>query len=382
MALCNAGDRSEELAMPTSARLIRWTVIVASTAVVNAFAAPVRAETIDELYTAAKKEGALSLMGGGPAGLYEPWVREFEQRFPGIKVTLRADFSNILDPIIDKQLAEHKLSVDLTIFQTLQDYDRWKKQGVLMIFKPDGWERIDSSFKDDPDGTSVGVAVYALSYAFNTKSASQAQLPKSAMDFLKPEFKGKVVTSYPNDDDITLYLFHTIVQKYGWEFMDKYMATDPLWIRGHLGVARVVASGQAEATFDAMANVTLGLKRTGQQTDVAFSTSDPLPIWPQTAAVFKDAPHPNAARLYISWFLQKDQQTRLGTWSVRNDVQPPAGLKPIFDYQLANDFRSFIVNERLVQEERKRFASYIGPPKGAPVIRTTDPLSPHRSGEQ
>jgi hypothetical protein len=28
-------------------------------------------------------------------------------------------------------------------------------------------------------------------------------------------------------DDITLYLFYTIVQKYGWEFMDKYMAKNP-----------------------------------------------------------------------------------------------------------------------------------------------------------
>src|ERR1700739_4512587 len=110
-----------------------------------ACATQTRAQSIDELYAAATKEGALSLDGGGPAGLYEPWVREFQQRFPGIKVTLQADFSNILDPVIERELAEHKLTVDLTIFQTLQDYDRWKKQGVLMTFKPDGWDQIDPS---------------------------------------------------------------------------------------------------------------------------------------------------------------------------------------------------------------------------------------------
>jgi ABC-type Fe3+ transport system substrate-binding protein len=247
------GDH-EEVATPMHARFVPSALIFASTIVLNAFATAVHAETIDELYAAAKKEGALSLMGGGPVGLYEPWVREFEQRFPGIKVTLQGGFSNVLDPIIDRELAGHKLTVDLTIFQTLQDYDRWKKQGALMVFKPDGWDQIDASFKD-VDGYSVGVAVYALPYAFNTKGVSSSQVPKSAMDFLKPEFKGKVVTSYPNDDDITLYLYHTIVQKYGWDFMDKYMATSPLWIRGHLGVARVVASGQAEVTFDTIVNV-------------------------------------------------------------------------------------------------------------------------------
>jgi len=340
--------------------------------------APAHGQSIDDLYTAAKREGALSLMGGGPAGLYEPWVHEFEQRFPGIKVTLQAGFSNVLDPIIDRELAEHRLSIDLTIFQTLQDYDRWKKLGALMVFRPDGWNQIDASFKD-AEGYHVGVAIYALSYAFNTKEVSASEVPKSAMDFLKPQFKGKIVTSYPNDDDVTLYLFHTIVQKYGWDFMDKYMATEPLWIRGHLGVARVVASGQAEATFDTMANVTLGLKNNGQPTNVAFSLGDPLPIWPQTTAIFKDAAHPAAAKLYITWFLQKEQQARLGTWSVRADVPPPAGLKPIFDYQLANDFRNFIVNEKVVDDERKRFDSYIGKPQGDPVIRATDPLAPARA---
>jgi len=117
--------------------------------------------------------------------------------------------------------------------------------------------------------------------------------------------KGKVITTYPNDDDVTLYLFHTIVQKYGWEFMDKYMANDPQWVRGHLGSARAVASGQAATTFDTMTNVTIGLKKNNQPTEAAFSTVDPLPIWPQTTAIFKDAPHPNAAKLYVTWFLAK-----------------------------------------------------------------------------
>jgi ABC-type Fe3+ transport system substrate-binding protein len=81
------------------------------------------------------------------------------------------------------------------------------------------------------------------------------------------------------------------------------MANNPQWVRGHLGAARAVASGQAAATFDTMTNVTLGMKKNNQPTDVAFSNIDPLPIWPQTAAIFKDAPHPNAAKLYITWFL-------------------------------------------------------------------------------
>jgi hypothetical protein len=47
----------------------------------------------------------------------------------------------------------------------------------------------------------------------------------------------------------------------------------------------------------------------------------------------------------------------------------PSGLKPIFEYQLANEFRGFITNEKLTEELRNQFESYIGKPKGEPVIR-------------
>ena len=328
--------------------------------------AKANAQSIDELYQAAKKEGALSLNGGGLAGLYEPWVREFEQRFPGIKVKLTADFSNILAPIIDREIAERKLSVDLTIFQTLQDYDRWKKRGVLMSFKPEGWDQIHQSFKDS-DGQYVGVAVYALSYAYDIQAIAGIDVPKSAQDFLKPEFNGKVITCYPNDDDVTLYLFYTIVQKYGWEFMDKYMANNPQWVRGHLGTARAVSSGQAAVTFDTMTNVTLGLKQNNQPTDVAFSDVDPLPIWPQTTAIFKDAPHPNAAKLLHppgSW--RRNSKSRTGTWSTRFGC--PSTVRSQAVIRLPTPpmtFCGFITNEKLAEEMRSLSGSrgYIGKPK-------------------
>ena len=149
----------------------------------------VPAETLDQLYQAAKQEGELTLYGGGPAAPYERWAGEFEKRFPGIKVGVTANFSNILASQIDDQMRQGKLAVDLTIFQTLQDYERWKKAGVLLLFKPEGFDRIHPSFKD-ADGAYVGVTIGALSYAYNTEKLAAPDIPKSALDFLKPSFSG------------------------------------------------------------------------------------------------------------------------------------------------------------------------------------------------
>jgi ABC-type Fe3+ transport system substrate-binding protein len=43
--------------------------------------------------------------------------------------------------------------------------------------------------------------------------------------------------------------------------------------------------------------------------------------------LIKDAPHPNAVKLYLTWFLAKEQQSRLGSFSSRVDV-PPARRLP------------------------------------------------------
>jgi len=75
-----------------------------------------------------------------------------------------------------------------------------------MAFRPEGWNQIDPSFKNS-DGQFVGAAIYGLSYAYNTNSVAKAQVPKSAMDFPKPELRGKAITSYPNDDEITAIYF-------------------------------------------------------------------------------------------------------------------------------------------------------------------------------
>lgn len=136
---------------------------------------------------------------------------------------------------------------------------------------------------------------------------------------------------------------------------------------GHLGVAQKIAAGESTLTFDTIINLTLLEKGRGGSTELALPESDPIPIWAQTSAIFKGAPHPNAAKLYLAWYLSREQQqrmTRVGVWSPRTDVDPPIGFKPISEYAVANSFREFITDDAKVVELRKKFEQYIGPVKG------------------
>lgn len=330
--------------------------------------APLAAQSMQELYEKAKQEKELVIYGGGPTSLYEVPARAFERQYPGIKFTIHSGFSNVHNQKINAQLKSKTLDADLAILQTVSDFIQWKKEGVLATFKPDGWNSIDQTFKD-ADGHYVGVFVTAVSYAYNPTLVKAADVPKSALDFLKPEFRGKLISCYPHDDDITLYLFHTLVRRYGWEWMDKYMANGAAFIQGHLGVSRAISAGDSMVTIDSNPNLSLREKRAGKPMEIAFSEIDPTPIWAQTAATFKDSPHPNAARLFLSWWLQREPQSQLDTWSVRVDVPPPDGLPPVFSLSLANRYPDFLSDTAMVENLRKRFESITGPVRKTGGVR-------------
>ncbi|HXW41419.1 MAG TPA: extracellular solute-binding protein [Xanthobacteraceae bacterium] len=327
-----------------------------------------RAQSLDELYAKAKSEGAFAFYVGGPTAPWETRAKAFEDKYPGVKISIGGGFSNVLDKKVDAQLTANKLEVDAAILQTAADFVRWKHDGALMTFRPPGFDKMDPAFKDK-DGTFWATMVNVVPYMYNTDKVAAADVPNSARDFLKPQFHGKIVTAYPADDDVTLWVFYHIVRKYGWGYMDKYMAAKPSFIQGHLGEQRSIASGQNIATFDSILDITSELKRQGQPVDSHIPTVDALPIWPLSGAIFKYAPHPNAAKLFLSWLLSPEQQSRLPTWSPRSDVAPPAGYKPILAYKVANDYRAFLTDQRKVAELRKRFEKYTGPVVNAGGVR-------------
>ena len=138
------------------------------------------------------------------------------------------------------------------------------------------------------------------------------------------------------------------------------MAAKPTFVQGHLGVARGVAAGSSLATFDSTATAA-ELKRSGQPIEFLLSAEDPTPIFTLTAGIFKDAPHPNAAKLFLTWYMAKEQQSRTGVFSARTDVPPPAGFNPLFSYKLANDYLEFVTNATQLAELRQRFEGFSGP---------------------
>ena len=55
------------------------------------------AQSLDDLYAKAKGEGALVFYVGGPTAPWEAMAKKFNERYPGINVSISGGFSNVLD---------------------------------------------------------------------------------------------------------------------------------------------------------------------------------------------------------------------------------------------------------------------------------------------
>ena len=86
-----------------------------------------------------------------------------------------------------------------------------------------------------------------------------------------------------------------------------------------------------------------------------------LPVFFTAEAILKNTPHPNAAKLYVTWFLSKEWQTRTGVYSSRRDVPAPARLLPLSNYRLMDHYLEFVSNENQLATLRTRFETYTGP---------------------
>ena len=89
---------------------------------------------------------------------------------------------------------------------------------------------------------------------------------------------------------------------------------------------------------------------------MVLSQADPTPVFLVAGAIFAGAPHPNAAKLFLDWYLAPDQQRRL-LGPLRRAAA--AGLKPLSAYNLDRSFRALHSDPDQLAALKRRFAGYV-----------------------
>jgi ABC-type Fe3+ transport system substrate-binding protein len=328
---------------------------------------PEETRTLDELYQAALKEGGkLIVYAGGDTPTQQDGTKAaFKARFPEIDLTLIVDYSKYHDVRVDNQFATNTLVPDVVQLQTLQDFVRWNRQGRLLPYRPAGFSKLHKSFRD-PAGAWVAISVIAFSFLYGT-AAVGSDAPRSPLDLVDPKWKGRIASSYPHDDDAVLYLYSLYVQQYGWDWVARLAALDVQFARGSNSPGVAVSAGQKAIGIGTSGSA---VPSSTSATKFVIADGHPFMAWGQRAAVLKQAANPTAAKLYLNWQLSAEtQQKAFNGWSVRTDIAPPAGLKPVWEYPNAHvdGFPEFMADRAEVERLKQTFALYFGEVKGEPT---------------
>ncbi|MGY3334112.1 ABC-type Fe3+ transport system substrate-binding protein [Streptomyces filamentosus] len=321
-------------------------------------------QAMDELYAAARAEGGrLVVYAGGDApsqaGLY---TAGFSERFPGIDVEVTVDLSKYHNARVDGMHLRGDNRADVVHVQTLYDFPYWKEQGLLMPYRPLGLEHVDPAYVD-PDGTYYALFAFAFSNVVDTAVIPEERAPREATDYLRPEFEDRIVLTYPHDDDAVLYQFEQIIARHGHGWLEKLLAQNPLWVRGTATPLEVIASGERAVTF-----TSFYFLRPPEGDTLRFlpAREDFFQSWYQMGAILADAPHPAAAKLYMSYRLSAEAQRASAQWPARTDVDIP-GWRPLPEYGNTSPkgFLDFMADRARVERARGVMEDFIGPVTGA-----------------
>jgi iron(III) transport system substrate-binding protein len=309
-------------------------IIAFAVAVFSATAA--RAETAVDwtaVSAAAKQEAHLSIYNA--TGL--PIIRQIAERFEkatGIAVAvLDGRASEIRERIRAEQAAGRAIG-DLayngaTSIGSLTAEGAFRQHGAI----PNS-ARLAPPFEDN--GIFVPASSGGFAVLINTNLVKPDQEPKSWQDFLDPKWRGKFLTDDPRAAGAGEVWFEATLTAFGRGFHEKFHAQKPVFSRIFAENERRLARGEYAIYLPFNVSEYPSLK--GLPIKVLIPTEG-IPYLSFGMAVLKDAPHPNAARLFMNFVLDEGPQTMLATGGFGPSTKGmadkiPAELRPIVQPKL------------------------------------------------
>jgi iron(III) transport system substrate-binding protein len=165
---------------------------------------------------------------------------------------------------------------------------------------------------------------------YQTRSVTGADIPRRCTDLLDPKFKHRVAIAHPAFSGYFGQWVLAMRRQYGWSFFEKLAANNPRIGRSGNDPITMLNAGECVVGTGPASTSTVTAAR-GNPIGIIYP-DDGTVVTVGPSAVVADAPHPNAARLFMEWLLSRDYADACREWSlepVRADAEPLPGIKRI-----------------------------------------------------
>jgi iron(III) transport system substrate-binding protein len=314
-----------------------------------------------QLIEAAKKEGKIAFYTAVDLQVAEKIAKSFEARYPGIAVKVERSGSERVFQRIGQEYSTRIYNADVINTTDAAHFVIWKRDGWLTPYVPEDVAKNYAAEHRDPDGMYASWRVSLSPIAYNTNLVKREDAPKSFADLLLPKWTGKIVKAHPSYSGTVVTATFQIVKNIGWDYLEKLGKQKVLQVQSSTEPPKKLALGERAVMADGNEYNALLLKEDGQPIEVVYPTEGtPLIIGP--SAVLKNAPNPNAARLFQQYLYSAEaQQFMVDVGDLRSfhkQTKEKAGHKPLTEIKLMKDDPEGVVKE--VEEIKKRYAQYFG----------------------
>jgi iron(III) transport system substrate-binding protein len=269
----------------------------------------------------AKKEGKVVWYSSLSLPIAQEMCNTFNEKKMGIECVLHRSGSGKLFNRYVQEAKSGVFAADILHTSNLGHFVTLKKQGLLTNFVPKGVEKFPEEFKDK-DGQWAILRAFTYVIAYNTKKVAEADAPKSWKDLLDPKWKGKMVNAHPSYSGAVSNGMSALVTQFGWEFLDKLAQQEPRVVQSAVDTTTYVVRGEADVAAGSGSYNNYGAIKKGEAIKQVVPVEG-VPLIRSAQAIFKKAPHPNAAKVFSDWLFSAEAQQILASMSVTPTSNTP-----------------------------------------------------------
>jgi iron(III) transport system substrate-binding protein len=344
-------------------RLVR---IAVSTAVaLTAFASLAPARVLPASFATpdvakAKAEGLVVFYTSVDVSVAERLARDFQAKY-GIKVQVERTGSERVFQRVGQEYGSNLHVVDVVNTSDAANFLVWKSSGWLAAVPLEDIARYWPPEFRDHDGTFATWRATLSPIAYNASLVKPADAPKTWADLLAPQWKSKLVKAHPAYSGSEMTADYELMKAFGWGYLQKLGAQSVMQVQSSTEPPKVLSRGEQAVMAGGNEYVVFQLQAQGSPLVLVYPREG-TPFETSPAAVMKDAPHPNAARLFYQYMFSKDTQQMLvdfgGLRSVRVGMKEPANRVPITRIRLFHDDPAGVL--RTSDEMKTKYAQYFG----------------------
>lgn len=260
------------------------------------------AASVEEM---AKKEGKLIFYTSMDSKTANTLGQNFEKK-TGIKTEVFRSGTGKVLAKIEAEFAAGKSMWDVCQVSDMAPFIEWSRKGLIQKYKPKDFDKF-FDFMKDAEGYWLAVKSNTSVIAYNTNKVNKADAPKTWKDLLDPKWKGLVSMSNPYYAGTTAVNIACILELYGWDYYKALAKNKPHIDNSHGALETMMISAERPLIAEQNNYSVLPDKAKGQPVGIVYP-EEGVTLSPGPAGILKQAPHPNAAKLFMDYICSKEAQ--------------------------------------------------------------------------